>query len=728
MENKEEIIYRNDQKPIISYTGGTMAVPAVPGAGKTFIIANLAAKLIEKKLYKPGKILIVTYMNSAVNNFKSRISSVLCEKGIKSNNMYEVMTIHSLALKILKDRPDIVGISDEFRIIDEVKQNMYLNNIIIEWRKKGGERLFKNFLKDEKKYNKWEMDFFRTASTIISDLKLQQISPVYLNNKSEEFSDYSILKCIAPIYEGYTKKLKSEGYIDYNDLLVLAYKAIKTDDKLREKLQKRYKYIFEDECQDSNLIQGEILEILSEKWGNLVRVGDVNQSITGTFTSSDPKFFVDFCKNVDKKYTMDMASRSTEQIIKLANDLVKYVREEHPDRKCRDALALQIIKPIPIGSNPQNPKSKGKQIFSYCRSTNEVELLNTIKAIEHFKVKNPERTIGVMVSSNEEVKNVSEKLRENGIECDELSRTPEQKMRVAKNLGYILGYIAKPYDNSRLIQLLDKVLFKEKAKDKEILFKFLNSCKCIESIIYPKEKEIEIPEQVKETDAYKIFKDMKKIIKDILEYPKRPMEKYIVYISDKLEMSLEDKAMAQAVASYVKYSIMDNIKLTLENISMQLLDDKNNIFAHIADVIYELHGYEPTPDRVTVCTYHKSKGLEWDLVFLLGVTEYNFPCYINGQFNGECHYLKENYKNPTAIGKAEIKKIIGEKIEKSVILEAKREYIKERTRLLYVAITRAKRYLIMSSHNIKKIRQWNIKQKPSPYFNYLSKKIEEVCK
>ena len=81
-----KINYRKDQIPIMNYECGTMAVPAVPGAGKTFIVTNLVAKLLEENKNEKGKILILTYMNSAANNFKGRIKKILEEKGIESTN------------------------------------------------------------------------------------------------------------------------------------------------------------------------------------------------------------------------------------------------------------------------------------------------------------------------------------------------------------------------------------------------------------------------------------------------------------------------------------------------------------------------------------------------------------------------------------------------------------------------------------------------------------------
>ena len=144
------INYREDQIPIINYEQGTMAVPAVPGAGKTFIVTNLVAKLIKEEKHNPGKILILTYMNSAVNNFKGRIKKILEDNDINENNSYEVMTIHSLAVKIIKEKPEIVMLNEEFSIADDLQKNIILNECINNFRNNGGEKAFKFFVKEQK--------------------------------------------------------------------------------------------------------------------------------------------------------------------------------------------------------------------------------------------------------------------------------------------------------------------------------------------------------------------------------------------------------------------------------------------------------------------------------------------------------------------------------------------------------------------------------------------------
>lgn len=719
-----------------------MAVPAVPGAGKTFIVANLAAKIIEEKRHRPGRVLVVTYMNSAVNNFKSRISSVLSDKDITATNTYEVMTIHSLAMKILRDRPDIVGVNEDFAVLDDVKKVFYLSECIDEWRRRGGERIFRSFLSDygtrkyEEKSGDWWRSFFSVVDILISELKLNDISPERLNLRVEDIEESSMIKSIAYIYDIYTKKLKMEGYIDYNDLLVLSYKALLMDEKLREKFKSRYSFIFEDECQDSNLVQCKILELISGENKNLVRVGDLNQSIMGTFTSSDPSFFSDFCSKCEKKYIMNMAGRSSKQIIDLANHLVSYTREQHPEEKCREALADQKIAVVSGMDNFKNPEVDGYGIYSYSLSSWNKVKENTLKSIVNFRSKYPDKTIGVLVPFNDHVSEIAKELRRINVECDELSNTSEKRIKVTNILGSIISFLGEPDNIYKFKALIDSFI-DEDCEEKQLLMKFILNNKvedliykytksnCIDDDYESSEDEFNISEKLVRSEVFKIFKEKINMIRRILDCPQSPIDNLILYISNVVELSTEDKAMAQAVASYVKFQLKDNPNLILEEISDQLLNAKNSIFKHVADIIYDLQGYEPVPGRVTVATCHKSKGLEWDCVFLLCLTDYNYPASLSGKFRSEYFYFKENLRNPVAIGKAEIQKILGENVCRDPFLQAKVEVVNEKIRLLYVAITRAKEYLILMAHQEN---EGNRKDKPSKYFNVLREFIESKKK
>lgn len=721
--------FREDQIPIMEYEGGTMAVPAVPGAGKTFIVANLAAKIIEQKRHIPGKVLIVTYMNSAVSNFKSRIALVLNNKGINNSNDYEVMTIHSLAMKILKDRPDIVGINEEFQILDDLKKIMYLNEGIEEWRRRGGERVFKSFLSDRhtSKYNEkneqWWKDFFNIVDVLISELKLNDISPETLRKQVQSFENSSIIKNISYIYEIYSKKLKMQGCIDYNDLLNLSCKALTIDAKLREKFQLKYSFIFEDECQDSNLVQCKMLSLLSQDNNNLVRVGDLNQSIMGTFTSSDPKFFAEFCSQADRKHVMNMAGRSSKEIIDVANYLVHFTRNGHTEEKCRTALEEQYIKVTSNMGEFQNPSIEDYGVYSYILSSWDKVKENTIKSIQNFRLKYPDKTIGVLVPYNNQVSEIARELKGIGIECDELSSIPEKRLKVTNKLGHILSFLGEPDNIFKLKEVVNNLMDKG-GKGKEILLNNLISYKVEEVLEYKTIKDkLYSNREFIDTDIINSFEENIDAMNYILNYKELSMEKMILNIGNLLNFNIEDKAMIQSVAAYVKYIQNDIPDLSFEYLSQVLLDAKSSIFKHMADIIYELQGYNPTPDRVTVATCHKSKGLEWDCVFFLCITNYNFPFSLDGKFRSEQYYFKDEFKNLVTLGKVEIQKILGEAVDNNPVIQAKAEVVNEKIRLLYVGITRAKEYLILMSHKDESKKDY-----PSKYFEILRAFIEEQRK
>ena len=201
------------------------------------------------------------------------------------------MTIHSLAVKIIKEKPEIVMLNEDFNIADDLQKTMILNECINNFKINGGEKAFRFFLKEQKdvewaqrQLDAWENGFYDLVQNTISELKYKDIKPQKLEQYLNE-NRRGILKIILPIYKQYEKQLKSNGLLDYDDMLILAYKILSMDEDLKRKYQNKYEYVFEDECQDSNEIQGKIIGLICEEHKNLVRVGDINQSITGTFSS-----------------------------------------------------------------------------------------------------------------------------------------------------------------------------------------------------------------------------------------------------------------------------------------------------------------------------------------------------------------------------------------------------------------------------------------------------------
>lgn len=726
-----KINYREDQLPIIQYEGGKMAVPAVPGAGKTFIVTNLVAKLLEEKKQNKGKILILTYMNSAVNNFKVRIKKILEEKNIEEKNSYEVMTIHSLAVKIIKEKPEIVMLNEDFNIADDLQKTMILGDCINNFKLNGGEKAFRFFLKEQKdpmwadrQLDAWENGFYDLVQNTISELKYKDITPQKLDEYMKE-NRRGILKIILPIYTEYEKKLKANGLLDYDDMLILAYKALSNDADLKTKYQNKYQYVFEDECQDSNEIQGKIIGLICEEHNNLVRVGDINQSITGTFSSSDPRFFKEFIENSDCCYRMDMSNRSSKDVINLANELVRYVTQ-NLQPECRDALEEMDIKTVPKNRGyKENPQPDKYQINYKYYETFDKEIEQTVKFVRNINKKYPDKSIGILVPYNDHVNLVAKELIKEDLEFEELGPNSLRKRRVIDNIALILDFILNCDEKEKLIQVLDKVYIKTDNKEgKKDFLQLLRETKLsVEDLLYDKECSKELIIDI-DSDLYQSFLYGLYNLKNIIEYPLTRIDKLILFIGDSMIIEKEEKAIVDYLGFYVKYLVAENNNMNLQQIYNLLSDRKNRVFSYIIEVVSEINGYEPLPGSITVCNYHKSKGLEWDCVFLLGMTEFNFPDNIYQKFQCDKWYLKEKYKNPESNIKAEIDFLLDGEVTKNYAKEIKESLIKEKIRLLYVGITRAKEMLILSA-SAKNSATDKKKQNPSMYLNILKSVIDK---
>ena len=708
-----------------------MAVPAVPGAGKTFIVTNLVAKLLEEKRQGKGKILILTYMNSAVNNFKVRIKKILEEKNIDEKNSYEVMTIHSLAVKIIKEKPEIVMLNEDFNIADDLQKTMILNECINNFKINGGEKAFRFFLKEQKdpiwadrQLDAWEKGFYDLVQNTISELKYKDISPQKLEEYMRE-NRRGILKIILPIYKEYEKRLKANGLLDYDDMLILAYKALSIDEDLKIKYQNKYQYVFEDECQDSNEIQGKIIGLICEEHNNLVRVGDINQSITGTFSSSDPKFFKEFIEDSDYCYRMDMSNRSSKDIINLANELTRYVTQ-NLQPECRDALEQMDIKTVPKNKGyKENPKPDKYQISYKYYKTFDKEIEQTVKFVRNIHKRYPDKSIGILVPYNDHINLVAKELIKEDLEFEELGPNSLRKRRIIDNIAIIIDFILNCDEKEKLIEVLDKVYIKTDNKEgkKDFLQLLRETNLTVEELLYDEEctKELIIDT---ESDLYESFLFGLKNLKNIIEYPLTRIDKLILFIGNSMMMEDEERAIVDYLGFYVKYLLAENNSMNLQQIYNLLSDRKNRVFSYIIEVVSEINGYEALPGSITVCNYHKSKGLEWDCVFLLGMTQFNFPDNIYEKFQCDKWYLKEKYKNPESNIKAEIDFMLHGEVTKNYAKEIKENLIKEKIRLLYVGITRAKEMLILSASEKNSSTDRN-KQNPSMYLNILKNIIDK---
>ncbi|MRR30034.1 ATP-dependent helicase, partial [bacterium] len=436
------------QAEILKYKSGMMGVAAVPGSGKTATLSALAAQLITSgSIYDDQEILIVTLVNSAVDNFSTRIASFVREAGLLENMGYRVRTLHGLAHDIVRERPDLAGLSEQFSILDENETSRMIEATSAAYLREHRELadLYVDpsiDLPNEPKTQKnWNETVTGMCTNFISQAKDLQIESAELKEKMEKhhLSD-PLLEMAVQVYFEYQRGLRYRGSVDFSDLVRLAHRVLSSDQEFLERLRYRWPYILEDEAQDSSLVQERILRLLAGPHGNWVRVGDTNQAIYETFTTASPTFLRDFLREPGVA-AKDLANsgRSNKSIIRLANDLNKWTRESHPVEDLRSSLSLPNIIPAPPGDPQPNPPDNPQSIYIMKNPvSSDEEIKMVVDSIGRWLPSHQDKTVAVLCPIGFHAEKVVEALQFAGIEIVEMLKSTQSTRRVTRLLEKVL--------------------------------------------------------------------------------------------------------------------------------------------------------------------------------------------------------------------------------------------------------------------------------------------------
>ncbi len=253
----------------MKYTSGKMGISAVPGSGKTHTLSALAAQLIRSgALAEEQEVLIVTLVNSAVDNFESRIKKFL---GLPIPLGYRVRTLHGLAHDIVREKPAAVGLEDRFAILDEREAEFI--------RKEAAQAWLQAHPYDLDDYLDPQLDDSRRdwvrrqqlpdlvhslALAFIRTAKDHRLAPEDLRRRlDEQPAPLPLAGMGLEIYADYQRALSYRGAVDFDDLIRLALDLLESDPEYLERLRFRWPYILEDEAQDSSELQEQILRLLA---------------------------------------------------------------------------------------------------------------------------------------------------------------------------------------------------------------------------------------------------------------------------------------------------------------------------------------------------------------------------------------------------------------------------------------------------------------------------------
>lgn len=288
----------SEQKKAGAKVNGPLLILAGAGSGKTRTITYRIAYMIQELGISPYSILAVTFTNKAAKEMRERVENLIGEDGKRAM----ISTFHSFGLRLLRVYSKIIGYDSNFTIYDTDDQKKVVKGIM-------KQLVIKNKDLTEGK-----------IVSRISKLKEDGISPEEYEKEHRFESDANI---IYEVYKRYNQTLKENNGMDFSDILTNTYKLLENGEVL-EKLQEKFKYIMVDEYQDTNNIQYKIINKIAAKYRNICVVGDENQSIYG-FRGADIRNILDFEKDYPDAVVIKLEEnyRSTKIILDAANEVIK---------------------------------------------------------------------------------------------------------------------------------------------------------------------------------------------------------------------------------------------------------------------------------------------------------------------------------------------------------------------------------------------------------------------
>jgi DNA helicase-2/ATP-dependent DNA helicase PcrA len=713
---------RAGQREIADWTGGQLAVSAVPGAGKSTGMAVAAAITIAKnQLHHRKQLVVVTFTRSAAANIKSKIRGYLKDLGLPAGG-FMVQTLHGLAWAIARAYPEFSSIDPEAVLITPNQAHRLIRSTVEHWIS-GNPALYQRLVEGvsfdgEETERLRRQSVLRTevlpalASTVIHEAKSSGLSPADLMEHSHlAQDDYQILTIAAGLYAQYQEQLQLNNWIDYDEMILAALRVLENPG-IQQRWQAQCFAVFEDEAQDSSPLQTKLLAILATtpngEQQNLVRVGDPNQAINSTFTPADPIFFREFCavcQDADRLAEMHQAGRSSQAIIDAANFMLAWTnavwqstqpstsQSEIPSKPLPSlnlgALAdppfrSQLIHTVPP-DDPQpnaNPTPIGTGLEIHTPADINTSIMRIGQRVMQLFADHPEGQAAVLVRTNDQGKYVAQHLRQlygEQLEILEVGESDRRSQIPAEMLA-LLQFLDRPHSPDNLKAALS-VLMQRRRIPRQDLHALITAP---EQFLYRLAIDPPLNEAARTASRF-----CTSLLKARMELPTYQLITFLAYTLDyaQTELATADKLSERISQQTRENSLGEMLNLLSEIVSSEQFEP--------VDAEGDTDKYTRAK-QLTIITMHKAKGLDWDYVFIPFLHENMIPGnpYVpqQAQFLGEFTLAE--------VARAQIRSSVHNQPipdlstawERAGALKTAEEF-----RLLYVAMTRAKRLLWMSA-------------------------------
>ncbi len=592
-------------------TEGPCLVIAGAGSGKTKVLTHKIAYLMKEKNILPWNILAITFTNKAAKEMKERIELLV---GDAAKDMW-IGTFHSICVRILRKFIDRIGFDSSFIIFDTSDQKTMVKQIL------------KDLQLDEKLFSD------RAVMSEISNAKNEMLEPDQYAVKAH--GDFRKEK-IAQVYERYQNRLKENNAIDFDDIINFTIKILMENVDVLEYYSNKFQYVLVDEYQDTNKSQFTLVTMLASKHGNITAVGDNDQGIY-SFRGADISNILNFERDFPgtKIIKLEQNYRCTGNILKVANAVIKN-NEVKYDKK--------LWTENDVGSLPK--------IFSADNEYDEGRYI--AEQIEHLirEEKYKYSDFAVLYRMNTQSRAIEEILRREGIPYKIVGGLKFYERKEIKDIISYLRLVQNPSDNLSLNRIINEP---KRGIGKTSLD---NVAKIAE------QNNISMYEVIKNADQYglnRVYLNSREFV-DCME--KIMAEKDELTISELIKKLLKDTGYTKALENENTVEAENRIANLEEFLNVAVEFEEESADNGLSDFLEgitlssDLDNVEETDESVTLMTLHSAKGLEFPVVFLVGMEEGIFPGY----------------------------KSIGEQKE-----------LEEERRLCYVGVTRAKENLYLTN-------------------------------
>lgn len=608
-----------EQKKAVLHTEGPLLVLAGAGSGKTRVLTHRIAYLIEETGVRPWNILAITFTNKAAREMKERIENLI---GSDANDIW-VGTFHSCCVRILRREIERLGYDRNFVIYDADDQVSLIKSCL--------EQLNIN----DKNFPP------RSVLYEIGRAKDELISPD--EYKKLYNSDYRLSK-IAAIYDLYQRKLKSSNALDFDDIILLTIRVLSDFPEVLDYYSEKFRYILVDEYQDTNTAQYLLVSMLARRYGNICVVGDDDQMIYG-WRGANLRNILDFEKDFKNCTVIKLEQnyRSTKTILSAANEVIR----NNEGRKGKE-LWTKNVQGAPIHRYEANDERDEayyvavmmKTLKNSGRKFSDMAVLYRVNAqsrvLEEAFMKQgiPYKIYGgLKFYARKEIKDVIAWLRVIQNSSDDISLTRiinVPKRGIGKTtLGKVEQYAAM--ENVSMYRIISRANdYSELSRQHKALYEFFSFVESMK----------ELASRTGLVEFIELLLEKSGLIKEL-----------------EMEMTVEARTRIENIREFVSVAREFEENSEEENPTLE------DFLAHIS-LVADIDDTEEVGDRVVLMTLHSAKGLEFPVVFMVGLEEGLFPGY----------------------------RSIGEESE-----------LEEERRLCYVGMTRAKEELYISNARCRMI-------------------------